>query len=147
MITVFNGDNSLTYYTRQTQIDKYEILDHASRIVSSGITHIVGYDGKINHTGLTYDFQNNTIFTYKSYYLYEGNYYLAAHLLLQSFSGETSRLDAPFIKLDRTYSFRTFKPTTIVIYDFGSASYVGELLIDCGSASSVGDTIIDGKYI
>jgi len=97
-------NNSLTYHTRYTHIDKYEILDHENRLLNSGTTNIFGWtNGLITHSGLSYTFPENNLFTYKSYFLYRGEYYLAAHLLLQSFSGETSMLDAPFKKVSRTY--------------------------------------------
>jgi hypothetical protein len=78
-----NTINDITYYTRYNQIDKYEILDHDSRIVESGNTTITGYNGKIQHY-ILYNFIKNEIYTYKSYFLDDGVYYLATDLLLKS---------------------------------------------------------------
>jgi len=150
MIIVEAGSgNTFYYYSRYSQINKYEILDHNSRIVDSGNTLIVGYGGKINHTGITYSFDSNNVFTYKSYYIPSGSTteYLAAHLLLQSYSTEVEMLDPPFVQLDKPKNtFKTYKNQTIrIIYDFGSASFVGSDIVDGGSASSVGTDIIDGN--
>lgn len=87
MIIVNSGtSNNIIYYTRFTEINKYEILDHTSMIVFTGATDIIGYDGKINHTGLTYNFAPDQTFTYKSYYVLSGQTYLANHSYLRSFS-------------------------------------------------------------
>lgn len=93
MIIVNSGtSNNLLYYSRYSEINKYEILDHNSKIVFSGLTTILGYDGKINHTGLTYDFLPNQTYTYKSYFIYDNVEYLANHSYVRSFSDD-SRLN------------------------------------------------------
>ena len=84
MIKVNSGGyNDIQYYSRYNRIDKYEILDHNSRIVESGSTSLFGYDGKINHTGITYKFVSNNLYTYKAYFI-SGGTYLAAHLYLKT---------------------------------------------------------------
>lgn len=104
--------NTITYYTRYLQIHKWEIMDHETRITTSGATNIIGYDGKIFHTGVTYEFDENSQYTYKSYFLTGGTYYLATHLLLHSYSGSTL-LDAPFVEPSTisipTKTFKVFK--------------------------------------
>jgi len=108
MIIVSGNTNNIIYYTRYTQIDKYEILDHETRIVNSGLTTIVGYNGKINHTGLTYNFSDNNVYSYKSYYLYEGTYYLATHQFLQSYAND-DRLNQ-FNQMEKSVEESRFKP-------------------------------------
>lgn len=84
MITVYSGQtNTLTYYSRYNRIDKFEILDHNSRIVDSGLTSIIGDGGKIQHTGLTYQFILNNLYTYKAYFI-SGGTYIANQTLLKT---------------------------------------------------------------
>ena len=85
MIIVDSGNTNILYFSRFSQVDKWEILDHNSRVVDSGLTTIVGYNGKINHTGITYQFEPNNVFTYKSYYIYNNIPYLANHSFIQSY--------------------------------------------------------------
>lgn len=90
MIQINSGiGNLIIYYSRYTEVHKYEILDHDTRIVTSGETYLVGNaGGKIEHSGMTYDFKPNTLYTYKSYYKENDIYYLATQQLLQTWTGD-----------------------------------------------------------
>lgn len=144
--------NEISYYSRYGRIDKYEILDHNTRIVNSGTTTIIADGAKITHSGLTYVFKDNNIYTYKSYYWDEdtSNYYIANISLLQSNVGDNdSRLDfwQIYNSGDKTFKSFVYDLLPFMYLDGGSASSVGTDIIDGGTASSVDDSIIDGGSV
>lgn len=104
---ISGSTNTIWYYSRYNRVDKYEIYDHTTKLVSSGLTHFVGYDGKIEHSGLTYNFNTNNYYTYKAFYTENSGatYYLANQTLLQSIYTEV-----PFfvenVKTKNTYKIR-----------------------------------------
>jgi len=86
MIVVNTGTtNDIQYLSRYNQIDKYTILDHSTRDITSGETYLIAVGEKIFHTGITYQFQKNCLYTYKSYFLYNTKYYLANISLLTTY--------------------------------------------------------------
>ena len=94
MIIVSVGSvNKLTYYSRYNRIDKYEIMDHATRIILSGATNITGSDGKIEHSGITYSFVANNLYTYKAFYIESGATYLSHQVLLKTEFNKTTIFD------------------------------------------------------
>lgn len=93
MIEVQSGTtNYITFISRYNQIDKYEIIDHNSKIIYSGDTTVIGIDGKIQLTGFTFQFAKNETYTMKAYYLYNNIYYLASHQLIRTWK-EDERVD------------------------------------------------------
>lgn len=82
-------NNTISYYTRYETINYYEILDHWSRIVYSGNTIISAISGQIEHTGITYNFKPNNLYTYKSYYINNNEKLLANQTLIQSYLDDT----------------------------------------------------------
>lgn len=86
MIIVSGSTNNIEYYSRYNTINYYEILDHWSRIVFSGNTNITAINGIVYHTGITYEFIDNNIYTYNSYYIENDIKYLANQSMLQSYN-------------------------------------------------------------
>lgn len=87
MVIVNTGTtNNIIYYSRYNEIDYYEILDHDDRLINSGNTYLVGYNGKINHSGLTYNFDAGNTYTYKAYFYSEpeNKNYLSTQLILKT---------------------------------------------------------------
>jgi len=106
MIIVDNsGLNRIVYYSRYNQIDKYEIYDHSSNITTSGLTTLVGYNGKIDHSGITYQFVQDRIYTYKSYWFYDGKYYLSNQSMMRCFADD-SRLNENYVIPEKTNTFK-----------------------------------------
>lgn len=88
MIEVNTGTtNYISFISRYNMINKWEIIDHNSKIVYSGDTTITGMDGKIQLTGFTFTFNQNETYTLKAYYLYQGIYYLATQQLIRTWTG------------------------------------------------------------
>lgn len=83
-----SNNNYITFYSRYNQIDKFEIIDHNSKIVYSGETTAVGMDGKIQLTGFTFDFSPTETYTFKAYYLYMNKYYLATRQMIRTWKAD-----------------------------------------------------------
>jgi len=84
------GLNTIYYVSRYSEIMKYEIIDHQSNAIFSGETYLIGYNGKINHSGITYDFIKDNLYTYKSYYKDDFDiYYLSNQTLVRCFDDDT----------------------------------------------------------
>jgi hypothetical protein len=90
VIVTPNVNNTVSYYVRYDSIHSFEILDHSSRIVYSGVTNIQAVNGKIVHSGITYVFEANDTFTYKSYFISGGTSCLANQTLLKSYTEDTA---------------------------------------------------------
>jgi len=105
MIVVNSGStNNIEYYSRYNRIDSWEIIDQQTQIITSGQTTIVGSNGLIQQTGLTYDFKLNSLYTYKSYFIESGVTYLSYHGLIRTFSDD-SRLEQ-YVIPSRTNTFK-----------------------------------------
>ena len=136
-ITVVTGATiEVSYYSRYDNIDRWEILDHNSRVVLSGATSESAVNGKITQS-ITYDYTVNGLYTYKSYY--EDN---LANQSLIKYSSDRKGNYKNFIKEANTFKTK-IKDIVITLIDGGSSTYVGEIL-DGGSATVVGVTIING---
>lgn len=84
-----NTTNALIYYSRYNRIDKYEIINHSTNVITSGTTYLIGNGSKILHSGITYNFQDNGLYTYKAYYFdtgYTNEYYISNQTLLRCFT-------------------------------------------------------------
>ncbi len=127
----------LSYYSRYNNVDKWEILDHNSRIVTSGLTNLTAIDGKIHHTGLTYNYTENGLYTYKSYF--ENN--LSNQSLLK-YTKNRIDLYKVFIKERNVYKTKA-QEIIVQLIDGGAANTIYTQVIDGGSASSVGCLVID----
>lgn len=95
MIEVNTGTtNSIEFISRYNQIDKWEIMDHNSRIVYSGDTTEVGYEGRIILTGFTFTFDKNEVYSFKAYYknTLDNKYYLCTQQLLKTWVDD-NRID------------------------------------------------------
>jgi hypothetical protein len=93
MIEINSGNtNNLIYFSRYNQVDKFEIYDHQTNITVSGATLLTGMDGKIQHTGITFTFLADSLYTYYAYYFYIDTYYLCTQQLLRTWKNE-ERLD------------------------------------------------------
>lgn len=102
MLEVNSGQtNSLTTYNRYNRINKFEIYDHNTKITTSGETSITGYFGKIIHTGITYSFTENNLYTYTTYFKYDEDdqYYLCNQTLVKSWKDD-ERVD-DYIVIDK----------------------------------------------
>jgi len=107
MIIVYSGQtNNLIYTSRYNAISKYEILDHSTNEIFSGLTNTIGYNGKINHSGITYQFEQNGLYTYKSYWYDSGTttYYLSNQTLIRCFIDSVSNT---FVKQNKKNIFKT----------------------------------------
>lgn len=135
-VTITGATIDVSYYSRYNQIDRWEILDHNSRVVLTGDTVETAVDGKITQS-ITYDYIVNGLYTYKAYY--EDS--LANQSLIKYSSDRKGRYKN-FVKEANTFKTR-IKDIVITLIDGGSATYVGEIL-DGGSATVVGVTIING---
>lgn len=108
MQVVSGNTNTLLYYSRYNRIDKYEIYDHTTKLVSSGLTSLLGYNGKIQHSGLTYDFNTNNYYTYKAYFTNDSGstYYIANQTTLQSVNEEVPAFFVENIKTKNSYKIK-----------------------------------------
>lgn len=89
MILVNTGTtNYISFISRYNDISKYEIIDHNSKIVYSGTTSSVGMDGKIQLTGITFNFKPFETYTLKAYYLYDSIYYLATQQIIRTWTDD-----------------------------------------------------------
>lgn len=137
---------AVTYYTRFLHVDKYEILDHNSRVLFSGLTNLDAVNNKITHN-LTYNFKRNLIYTYKSYYLDGDVYKLANQSLIKISTNDREAFYTQYVKGKNIFIVRP--PKIIMInYDGGSATYVNEdFILDGGSATYVNEAFnIDSQY-
>jgi hypothetical protein len=104
MIVVSSGSpNNIEYYSRYNRIDKWEIIDEQTNVTTSGLTSIIGSNGLIQHTGLTYNFVANSLYLYKAYFI-SGSTYLSYQGLIRSFSDDT-RLEN-YTTPERTNTFK-----------------------------------------
>lgn len=101
MILVNTGTtNYISFISRYNEISKWEIIDHNSKIVSSGTTSVIGMDGKIQLTGFTYQFAKNQTYTLRAYALVfdqygqrvQNVYFLASQQLIRTWE-EDERVD------------------------------------------------------
>jgi hypothetical protein len=93
MLEVTTGTtNYIMFISRYNQIDKIEFLDHNSKVVYSEDVTIVGMDGKMQLTGITFNFKPNLTYTFKAYFKYNNNYYLATQQLIRSWK-DNERVD------------------------------------------------------
>lgn len=95
MIQIFTGStNSIYYLSRYNRIDKFELYNHETSIIYSEVVSITAYEegGKIYHSGITFNFKPNSLYTYKSYYKQNDIYYLANTSLLKTWI-EDERID------------------------------------------------------
>lgn len=136
-----------TYISRYNRIDKYEILDHNSRIIVSGNTTIISQGGKITHSGLTFPIYDNNLYTYKSYYLNDTDslYYLATQQLIKVYWTEDYR-ESKFKSVNKPKNtFKTRKKLARTIVYGGTSTYVNDqIIIYGGNAFHVGTQIIEG---
>lgn len=138
---VVSGDTiNVSYYSRYDTINKWEVLDHNSRIILSGDTSINAINGKIEHD-LTYTYAKNGLYTYKSYY----NDNLSNQTQIRYAENRTSFFKT-FVKAINTFKTR-LRDTVIDLIDGGSSTFVGDTLIDGGSATQVGTTLINGNGV
>jgi len=105
VIEVSGTTNNIEFYSRYNRIDKWEILDKEKNITYSGTTSWPGTNGYIQMTGFTFSFEDDKLYTFKAYFLYENVYYLSYHGLLRSFS-DNSRLNDNYIKMEKEYTFK-----------------------------------------
>lgn len=111
MFIVNSGDtNTLSYYVRYDQIDKFEILDHNSNIINSGLTTLPASGGKIIHN-IIYNFSKNSIFTYRAYYLSNDKYYLANQTLIQSYTDDERVSEVYKVRTKKRNSWKSIDDT------------------------------------
>lgn len=105
---ISGGTNTIYYYSRYNRVDKWEILDHTTNLTTSGLTSIIGYNGKIEHSGLTYDFNTNNYYTYKAFYTEDSGatYYIANQTTLQSIKTEVPSFFVNNIKTKNSYKIK-----------------------------------------
>lgn len=88
MIECLSGTtNSIIYIPRYNKIDYYTIENHDTKQIYSGITEIYAYtnNGRIEHN-LDFNFEQNVLYTYKSYFKYQDVNYLCYQSLIKVWS-------------------------------------------------------------
>ena len=85
MIECLSGTSNTIYYIpRYNKIDYYTIENHNTKQIFSGNTEIYAYTnvGRIEHN-LDFNFEQNVLYTYKSYFRYQNNNYLCFQSLIK----------------------------------------------------------------
>lgn len=92
MLQVTTGTtNDLIYISRFNNINKFEIYSHENKLLFEEAISLTAYtEGKIYHSGITFDFKPNTLYTYISYYYSNetNKYYVANRSLLRTWYGD-----------------------------------------------------------
>ena len=113
MLQITTGTtNGIDYISRFNEINKFELIAHDTKEIYSeeGLKIVAWADGRITHSGLTFNFKPNTLYTYSSYFLdtINNKYYLAHRSLLKTWHGD-ERIDNYVEPIKTKNTFKTKK--------------------------------------